>query len=76
MSTNHKTELYFDFDKSGFLRWRFGCILDAFYTHTHTYTPQQKVTLIECYSISDAAPSEIEEGGDGRMSASAPAISP
>lgn len=48
--------------------------LDAFYTHTHTH--QQKVTLIECYSISDAAPSEIEKGGDGRMSVSAPAISP
>lgn len=44
--------------------------------HTHTQTHKQKVTLIECYSISDAAPSEIEEGGDGRMSASAPAISP
>lgn len=40
-------------------------------THTHTcvHTHQQKVTVIECYSISDAAPSVIEEGGDGRMRA-------
>lgn len=77
-STNHKTEPYFDFDQSGFPRWirmnfpyAHTCIQPhtRVYTHTHTYTHQQRVTLIECYSISDAAPSVIEEGGDGRMRA-------
>lgn len=55
-------ELEFDVDQSGFPRWIWMNFLTLARTLTH-----QKVTLIECYSISDAAPSAIEEGGDGRI---------